>query len=182
MAIKPISAPTVSRRNLAASTSTIRRTDMDTGIRPQQAELMEVLRMRLSTERFIGLTGAVASAQDNINGRQQWGLGTDATLSSFDQEYEDSIFWSYWDQFYYVAAAAAVSSIACVQEAGGKHQKEVFNPGIIVAASQISLYDIGVETDALFTYTAFGWELMTRLVQVDAATLAALLSRGDLFI
>jgi len=180
--IKPISAPTIQRQNFGASTTTIRETNFTLGIRPAQAELAQILRVDLSMEQQVELSGAVTSAQDNIEGRQKWAYSTQSALTSFDQQYEDGVFWSYYEAVQLVMPAAATAAIAYTQEGGGKKSKEVMNPPIIVASEVTRLYDIAVESDALFTYSPFGVELMWQMIEVDGKALAALLARADLFL
>jgi len=185
MSVKAISSPIVIRRNFTLSTTTIRETQLDLGIRPAQSELAQLLKVSLSKELGSVWAGqAVTSAQDNQIISQTFALSTQTGLATIpDQKYEDGTFFYNTDQVTVVMPAAA--SIGLTSKSYGDGAEDgtyVPNPPIIIAANTVSLYDILVDVDTSGTASAFALEFMYQLVQVDSSTLAALLARGDLFL
>jgi len=185
MSVKAISSPIVIRRNFTLSTTTIRETVLDIGIRPAQSELAQVLKINVSKELGAPWAGAaITSAQDNQIIEQKWALSTQTGLAAIpDQKFEDGCFFYQTDQIAIaMPAAASIAMTAMSYGDGGAEGIYIPNPPIIVAANEISLYDILVDADTSGVATAYAIEFMYQLVQVDSATLASLLARGDLFL
>ncbi len=185
MGVSAISSPIVIRRNFAVSTTTIRETVLDLGIRPAQSELAQLLKMTISKELGAPWAGAaITSAQDNQIITQAYALSTQTGLAAIpDQKYEDGCFFYNIDQV--AIAMPAAASIGMTSRSYGDGAEDgtyIPNPPIVLAANEISLYDILVDADTSGIATAFAIEFMYQLVKVDSATLAALLARGDLFI
>jgi len=185
MSVKAISSPIVIRRSLTLSTTAIRETQIDLGIRPAQAELAQLLKISLSKELGSVWPGqAITSAQDNQIITQAFAFSTQTGLGTIpDQKYEDGTFFYNIDQV--AIAMPAAASIGMTSRSYGDAAVDgtyVPNPPVIIAANTVSLYDILVDADTTGTASAFAFEFMYQLVAVDSATLSALLARGDLFL
>lgn len=185
MSVKVISAPIVIRRDFTLSTTTIRETQLDLGIRPAQAELAQLIKVTLSKELGAPWAGqAITSAQDNQIVSQSWALSTALGETTIpDNKYTQGCFYYQTSQVAIaMPAAAAIGMTSRTYGDGSMNGEFIPNPPIILAANTISLYDILVDADTTGIATAFGLEVMYQLVRVDAATLSALLARGDLFL
>lgn len=185
MSVKAISSPVVIRRNFTLSTTTIRETQLDIGIRPAQSELAQVLKISLSMAAPEQASGSPASAAGSSFMIQKFALSTSTGLSTIPvSAFVSGCFWYCgWMKNLTKPAAASIAMTSDKfghgMDSGGIY---VPNPPVILAANTISLYDIEIDADSLGTPNAFAIEFIYQLVAVDAATLAALLARGDLFL
>lgn len=185
MSVKAISAPVVIRRSFTLSTTTIRETQLDIGIRPAQAELAQMLKQTLSVATPLQQSGSPASAAGSSFSTQRWALSTSTGLSTFPvSAYVSGCFWFCGFLVNLSKVAAATIAMTTSKFGHGMDNGGVYvpNPPVIIAANTISLYDIEIDADTLSTSNAFAIEFIYQLIAVDSATLSALLARGDLFL